>query len=113
MKFFEDAFEAEGDVECVVHVGGFFEAACAYEACACFVSVDGDEGVGITFVSVSWSCDPADSVCCVVLDTFFGLVWGEEAEAVIVDEEARCAAVACIGLHCRFEGSEGGSAAMD
>jgi hypothetical protein len=41
------------------------------------------------------------------------LVWREEAETIVVDEEAGCAAVAGVGLHCCFERSEGGCAAMD
>lgn len=113
LESFEDALKAEGDVECVVHAEGFFEAACAYEACACFVSVDENKGMKLNFVPVSWSCDPADAVRCVVLDAFHGLVRREEAKTVIVDEEAGCTAVACVGLHCCFEGSEGGCAAMD
>lgn len=67
----------------------------------------------VTFVSVSWSCDPADPMVCVVLDTFLCLILGEETKAVVVDEEAGCAALTCIRLHCYFDGCEGGCAGMD
>jgi hypothetical protein len=58
-------------------------------------------------MTMLWPCDPTDTVGSVILDPFLCLVWRQETETIVIDEETRCATVTCVGLHGSFERNKG------